>query len=177
VHERRAGLQRRLGVDDHGQRVVLDEHLLGRVDHAVLAVADDDRDPLAHVLDRVAGERPVLGPLDLDAGRHPGHGQRALEVEVLAGEDGDAGDLVGPGRVDRDDAGVRLGRAHDGHVEHAGQHDVVDIAPLPGDHPGVLLAAQRLADPLLARCGLDGGHADTPWDDLAAESTALTMLW
>ncbi len=54
-------LERLLGVDDHGQRVVLDEHLLGGVDDRVLVLADDDGDALADVLDLALGERPVLG--------------------------------------------------------------------------------------------------------------------
>ena len=58
-----------------GQRLVLDEHLLGGVDDAVLVVAEHDRDALADVLDLVLGERPVLGRLDLDARRHPRHRQ------------------------------------------------------------------------------------------------------
>ena len=67
-------------------------HLLGGVDDGVLVVADDDRDGLADVLDLALGERPVLGRLDLDARRDPGHRQRRVEVEVLAGEDAvDAG--------------------------------------------------------------------------------------
>ena len=59
VHERRAGLQRGLGVHHDGQRVVLDEHLLGRVDHAVLVVADDDRDLAARALERGVKVQPL----------------------------------------------------------------------------------------------------------------------
>ena len=76
VDERGAVLERLLGVDDHGQRVVVDEHLLGRVDDRVLVLADHDGDALADVLDLVLGQRPVLGGLDLDARRHPRHRQR-----------------------------------------------------------------------------------------------------
>ena len=71
---------------------------------------------------------------------------------------------------------MRLGRAHDGHVEHARDDHVVHVAAPAGDHPGVLLAPERLADPLL-RAGrlLDRGHART--SAFAALITALTMLW
>jgi hypothetical protein len=181
VHERRPLRQRLLGVDDDGQRVVLDEDLLGGVHHAVLVVADDDRDRLADVLDGAAGQRPRLRALDLHPGRHPGHRERRLEVEVVAREHAvDAGERLRALGVDRDDPGVRLRGAHDRHVEHPGEDDVVDVAPAPGDHPGVLLAAQRLADPLAARRLLPGrAHAVTPWlrEASAADSTALTMLW
>ena len=169
--------ERLLGIDDHGQRVVLDEHLLGGVDDAVLVVADDDRDALADVLDLALGQRPVLGRLDLHARRHPGHRQARGDVEVLAGEDPvDAGQLAGAGGVDRDDLGVRLGRADDRHVEHAGHHHVVDVAAAAGDHPRVLLAPERLADPLAVGGLLDDAHSVTSCP-FAADITALTMLW
>ena len=61
VDERRAVLERRLGVDDDRQRVVLDEDVLGGVDDRVAVLADDDRDGVADVLDLALGERPVLG--------------------------------------------------------------------------------------------------------------------
>ena len=177
VDERLGVVDRLLGIDDDRQRVVLDEHLLGGVDDAVLVVAEDDRDALADVLDLALGERPVLGRLDLDARRHPGHRQAGGDVEVLAGEDAvHAGQLPRAGGVDRDDLGVRLGRADDGHVEHAGDDHVVDVAPAAGDHPRVLLAPQRLADPLAVGARLLGdAHSVTSWP--AADSTALTMLW
>jgi hypothetical protein len=179
VHERRAVLERLLGVDHHGQRVVLDEHLFGRVDDAVLVAADHDRDGLADALDDALGERPRLRCLDLHPRRDPDHRERRLEVEVVGGEHPvHARGALGARRVDRRDPRVRLGRAHDRHVEHARQHEVVDVAAAPRDHPGVLLAAHRLADPLLARHRLlDRAHAGTPFDAWAASRTAFTMLW
>ena len=51
VDQRRAGLERLLGVDDDGQRLVLDEELLRRVNDAVLVGAEHDGDGLADVLD------------------------------------------------------------------------------------------------------------------------------
>jgi hypothetical protein len=180
VHERRPGLEGLLGVDHHGQRVVLDDDLLGGVDDAVLVAADDDGDGLADVLDdAVPGQRPRLRRLDLDSRRDPHHRERRLELEVVAGEDRvDARRLLGGRGVDRDDPGVRLGRPDDGHVEHPREHEVVHVTAAPGDHPGVLLATQRLADPLVAgRRLLHGAHAGTPFVVSAASSTALTMLW
>ena len=84
----RAVLERRLDVDDHRQRVVLDDDLLGGVDDRVAVVADHERDRVADVVDLVLGERPVRRVVDLDPRRDPGHRQRRLEVEVVAGEDG-----------------------------------------------------------------------------------------
>jgi hypothetical protein len=71
--ERRPSSSAFSGSTTTGQRVVLDEHLLGGVDDGVLVVAEHDRDALADVLDLALGQRPVLGRLDLDARRHPGH--------------------------------------------------------------------------------------------------------
>ena len=172
-------LQRLLHVDDDRQRLVLDAHGLRRVDDVVLVLADDHRDGVADVVDLAARERPAHGRLDLDAGRRPRHRQRRGQVaHVLAGEDGlDAGARERLGRVDRDDLRVRLGRAHDRHVQHAVQDEVVDVRRAAGDQPRVLLAADRLADVLGGRCLLDGAHAGTFPISSAAAWTALTMLW
>ena len=78
--------------------------------------------------------------------------------------------------VDRDDVRVRLGRAHDRRVQHAGSGDVVDVGRAARDQARILLAAQRLADVL-------GGWRSTvvmpapPAIASAAAWTALTMLW
>ncbi len=48
--------------------------------------------------------------------------------------------------VDRGDAGVRLGRAHDAAVDLAGEIDVVGVAPRPGDEPLILDPPHRLTD-------------------------------
>lgn len=74
VDERRAVLERGLGVDHHRQRLVVDEHVFRGVDHRVLVLADDDGHGVADVADLPAGQRPVLGRLHLDPGRDPGHG-------------------------------------------------------------------------------------------------------
>ena len=87
VDDRSAVLERLLRVGDDRERVVLDHDLLGRVDHRVLVLAEDDRDRVADVADLAAGQRPVVGRAHLHAGRRPGHRQRGLEiVEILTGE-------------------------------------------------------------------------------------------
>ena len=53
--------------------------------------------------------------------------------------------------VDAGDAGMGMGAAHERHMHHAGQDDVIDIAPLPGQKADIL-------DPsalMLAECGHD----------------------
>src|SRR5436305_10160723 len=91
---------------------------------------------------------------------------------------------------------MRLGRAHNGDVEHPRQHHVVGVHASAGDQRRILLAPQALADVAAAVGALRGGaHAPTPVTGivgspgdgagsasprcgaLAADSTALTMLW
>ena len=187
VHERRAVLERRLGIGDHRQRVVLDDDVLGRVDHAVAVLADDERDGVADVLDLALGQDPVVGRVDLDARRDPRHREARLHVEVLVGVDrDDAVARLGRRRVDRDDLRVRLRRAHPGRPHLPGEGDVVDVGGLALDQARVLLAPQRAPDVAVAGRGrrLGGAHADTSCGALApllpalaASSTALTMLW
>src|SRR5581483_7861190 len=108
-------------------------------------------------------------------------------------------DRLRPGGVDRDDLGVRLGRADPRRPKLPGDVDVVYVGASSRDQPGVLLAAHGPAD-VVARGGrpvgrlgrnpryLGSGVADahdvTPADSetlaplvLAASSTALTRLW
>ena len=51
--ERRAVGEGRLGVDDHRQRVVVDDHLLGRVDRLRTGLGDDRGDDVADEADPV----------------------------------------------------------------------------------------------------------------------------
>jgi hypothetical protein len=152
-----------LQVHDDRERVVLDEDVLGGVDDGVAVVADDGGDRVAHVVDRALGDRPVLGRVDGDAGRHPGRRHRAAGVHVLAGEDGD--DVVaGLGRrlVDGHDPRARLGRADERDIQRARQDDVVGVAGAARDEARVLLAAQRAPD-VLGRWGVfDGAHVSPP---------------
>ena len=84
-------------------------------------------------------------------------------VEVLAGYDGeDAGQLQR--RLGRNvgDLGVREGAAHDVHVEHAGERDVVDVIALAAQEAGVFLALDALA--VAADFWLGGGcHVVEPF--------------
>jgi hypothetical protein len=167
--ERRSVLERALGIDHRGLRVVLHDHVLGGVEGRAAAGGDHHGHRVADVLDLTALDRPVLGRPHLHVRRRPGHRQRRLEVggQVLARVDGDdAVALLGRRGVDRPDRRVRLRRPHDRRVQHPGQLDVLGVVAPPGDHAGVFLALERLAD---------GGHAGTPLP--AAALTASTMLW
>ena len=64
-------------------------------------------------------------------------------------------------------------RAQDRHVQHAGQHDVVEEVALALDEAGVLVAADAVADAAdLGRGGrrrvVDGGHGALPQLDASA---------
>jgi hypothetical protein len=173
--DERAALQRGLDVGDHRQRVVLDDHLLGGVDHGIAVLADHQRHGVAHVVDLVLGQRPVRRVGDVDPRRHPGHRQRRREVDVVAGEHGvDARERLRARRVDRDDLRVCFRRADERRPQLARDVDVVDVAGAAHDQPRVLLALEGLADPPGGWL-VQGGHAGTSWPEAAI--TALTMLW
>ena len=70
--------------------------------------------------------------------------------------------------VDADDPGVRVRAAHERGGQGGGAADVVEVAALADDQPGVLAPADRLAEQL-------GGH---PWSRMASAAwcTAFLML-
>ncbi len=73
--------------------------------------------------------------------------------QVLAGQNGvHTGPGAGGGGVDAADA-THLGGPDDGHVQHPGKDDVVDVAPLAADEAGVFLAQEGCAHE-----GLAGAH-------------------
>ncbi len=194
--------QRRLEVGDDRQRLELDEHVLGGVDHRVAVGADDDGDGVADVLDARPWRR---GQCSVALISTPGGTQAigsAPGVDVLAGEDRhDVLALERRGGVDGDDRGVRLRRADERAPQRAGELDVVDVRRPAGDEPRVLLAAQRAADVAVAGGAVHGGaHAPSPCAAIsstfsapssesgggaavprlpaaAASCTARTMLW
>jgi hypothetical protein len=186
VDERRALVQRGLDVGDHRQRLVLDEHLLAGVHRGVAVLGQHDGHRISHVLDRAAGQGPVLGVVDLHPVRRPGHRQGRGEVgQVVAREDRHhVVALERRGRVDGHDARMRLRGADEGGVEHADDRQVVDVGGLARDQPRVLLAAQGAPD--VARGGgavvherhaVTSGRAGAEPMTWAASWTAATMLW
>ena len=146
VHERGV-LGGALGVDDGGQRLVVDLDQLGRVLGEVARLGHDERDRVADEADVALGEGPE--------GR-AGHGRRVtlehgrlhradVRVEVRGGEHRpDAGH--GPRRVDVEagDPGVREVAAHERGVQHPRHDHVVDVGALPGQQPWVLAPADGL---------------------------------
>ena len=160
--QRRVRVERFAGVDDRGQRLVLDVDQLERVVRRVLVRRDHERDFLALESDLVTCEHGlgVVGDR-----RHPGEPER---LEVLGGDDcRDVGVGEGPRGVDRENARVRVRASQQCSVDHPRQPDVVEVVALAADEACVFLALQATeADRALglgARKVLDDGHARTPW--------------
>ena len=131
--ERRAGRERRLGIDDGGQRVVFHDDRLGRVDRFGAGLRDDRRDRVADEPHLVLGE---WRPLALLVERHQPFVRR--QTEVGGGVHGDdTGHVARAGRVHRHDARVGVGRAHEHEVERAVERQVVDETRLPEQQVGV----------------------------------------
>ena len=109
VQQRRALGHRRLDARRHGQRLVVDEHALGGVLGDVAVARDDDADGLADV----AGDVDRGGVVD-DARAERRAERPRVRGHVGARDDADhARQRERRGGVDRADARVREGRAHD----------------------------------------------------------------
>jgi hypothetical protein len=174
VDERRALPQRVLDVDHDRERLVVHLDELGRVPGGGGAGRDDDRDRVSLVARLVERERPVLRVLHV-LGDGPGARHRRLPVLAQVGSREDRDHAGGAPRgvePDAPDACVRVGAAHERHVERAGQAHVARVAPATRQQRTVLLARNPRPDEA-GRAGLGGGHHDTP----AAAFTASTMLW
>src|SRR6185503_5489804 len=99
---------------------------------------------------------------------------------VRAGEHaGDAGECGGRARVEGDDAGLRVRAAQHGHVEEAGQAEIVDEAAAARDEADVFLHRQRPAHPGRAHAVAPGSARMTSGlapPAAAACATARTMF-
>ena len=167
-------LQRFLGVDEHGQLVVLDLDQLGSVARELARRCGDRSDRLAHVPNAAHRERVVLDvPARLD-----GHLEERVRVDrdlVARERPVHAVELERLRDVDRDDLRVRVRRADEVDVAHPMPADVVEERALTLDEAPILLARDRLPDePLLERLrGLaDGRRHRLP----PAATTASTMF-
>ena len=177
MHCRRALLDRRLHVDDRGERLVVDLDGVQGVGGGVLVGGQHDRDTVAHMADLVDGQCGEARHLDVV--RHRPHaGDRAVEVaEILGGEGGhDVGPLERGGHVEIRDLGVGHGAAQDRHVQRAGQLNVVGPVGLTMEQACIFLAAER--PPHRIGVGVRQGVSHfVPPINSAAYSTDLTMLW
>ena len=143
-------LQGLLGVDEHGELVVLDLDELGGVARELSRRRADRRDGLSHVAHASDRERVVLDvPARLD--RHLEEGIRVDRDLVARDRPVHALELERLRDVDRDDLRVGVRRADEVDVAHAVPAHVVEERALALDEPLVLLARDRLPDEALLR--------------------------
>ncbi len=139
------------GLTIAGQRLVLDDDGLAAVLGDVRVVGDHAGDLLALEANLVGGEH---GLRVVGQRRHPR--EVALRGHLAGQHQPHAGDLPRLAGVDGLDARVRHRAAQDLHVQHAGQHDVVDVVAAPADEPRVLDPVAAGAEPTdldLVECG------------------------
>ena len=160
IEGRRPGLGGGGRVGHRGQHLVVDLHRLGGVARLGVGLGDHHRHRLAHephpvvrqhMMDRDVG-RAAVAVLQLDVGgagrdRRMGDGLDAELDQVLSGQHGlDARHGERGRRVDRADAGMGMGRAHEHRTRLAGGIEVVAVHPGAGQKPFVLAPDDRLAD-------------------------------
>ena len=183
AQQRRVGVHRLERIDQNRQRFVFDLDEIGGVGRDIAVGGDDEGDFLILEQHLAVGEHHlhVAGQR-----RHPGE---IDALEILGRQHGDdAGHGLGLGRVDLDDARMRMAGAVEIAVQHAGQFDVVDIiaAALGEAHVFDALALAAHALKFLGafeRSGSGGSvHSaaslnSTPLIFAAAYWMALTMFW
>ena len=130
---------------DGGQRVVVDDHLFGRVGARILGLGEDGDDRFADEAHRVLGQRPAVEAL-VDVGEEVRRRDGA-EVEIVGGvHRNDAGCGLGAAHVDGDDVAVGHGGAHEGHVARTCELDVVDVAAPAGEQVGIFFSDNPVAE-------------------------------
>jgi hypothetical protein len=143
--------ERVLDREHRRQNLVIDLDVAQRLGRRPLVDGGDAGDRVADVGDLVEGQRVfVLGPRD-DA---VGHGQVAPGARRL-----DARQRERLRQVDLADARVRMGRAQDLGVKHAGKDEVVGVDRLAGHLPSAVDLPVSLADDREAGLG-PGGRTD-----------------
>lgn len=132
-----AGITRLIHRGDGRQLLVVDHDETGGVLGDVTRLGHDQRNRIADQPHAVDGERiedRVVEALE----RHQPHERIGERGDVGAGEHcDDAGKATGLGDVDAANGGVGGGAADERRVQHVGHGDVVDVAPVPGEQPGV----------------------------------------
>ena len=155
-----------------GQLVVDDDKRLGGIERLRLGFGDHHGDRLADVAHLVGGQQQMRADEDLAAaGRGQLHVVARLRQRVVADGAEAVGGAIGAGEdaehaghrqrrrlVDRNDARVRVRRAHHRRVRLTGKTEIVGEAALPGDEPRVFVARHGLADE--AKAGLRFVHSN-----------------
>ena len=180
VDQRRAILQGRQHVDDGFERLVFHYDEFHRVLGPIAVLGDDAGDGIALEADLVDGQRrhfhrlqaldwrrqaQVGGPLGQLASRHHGDdtGRRARRLGI-----------------DRENAGMGIGRAHEAGVQRSRNFNVVEEARRPDQQPSVFGPWDGLADDgEIVDFGVVHQAASPPPARMtaAAFKIALTMFW
>ena len=159
VDLRAVRLEGLLQVHHGGKGLVVDLDQVGRVIRCGFGVGEHHGHDLALVGGLAGGDREPLRHRLL-LGREGGDGRMGpgdLALEILRRVDGS--NARGGGRlgdVDLLDLGVRVGAAHEGRMNLPRPVQVVDVAAVPGDQPGVFAAMDLGADQL------SDGHRYSP---------------
>ena len=157
VDDDRLARHRQLGIDDHGQRIVVDDDRVGRVAGDVAIGGHHHRHRLAGVTHHVDRHGAVIGRGERRADRH----RREQRRDLRAGEHRfDALHRLGGAGVDGRDAAMGDVAALERQMTHAGDLDVVDVGAAALDEARILAALDALADEL--RQDGCGGHGLPP---------------
>ena len=148
MDERSVRFERREGEGGDGQLLVGHVDGLRRVFRRVAVIGQHQRDGRAHTCDALTHQGPGIRHPDFDARRVPGHrGLAELALDVRRREHGvHAGLGERRGRVDCEQAGVGVRRAHEDGVQLARELDVVDETPGAAQEPRILAAREIRAD-------------------------------
>ena len=151
VQDRRVGIEAARDGGDRRQGIVVDRDRLGAVDRAVAVLGDHGGDHVADMVDLAGGERraqhfvhrPSVGERHrVDAGQRP----EPSRLPVGGGEHPEHPRQRRRRAIDAADAGMGVGRAHEGDMRRAGGLDIVDEPTAPLEELVVLAAPQPLSD-------------------------------
>ena len=132
-----------LGIDHGGQGLVVHADQFQRVLSLVAVFSHHHGHCVAHIPDHVFGQGRVGHGPDVGVGDHP-RARHGVEdtFGIGAGIDGqDTGGSGGGGSIYAVDAGMAVGTAQDGRVDHARQFNVISVRGLSGNQAGVFAAA------------------------------------
>ena len=170
AQDRRAVCERRLGVVDRRQLLVVDLDQLDRIGRDVAVVGDHEDDLL------VLEQHLAVGEHRLDVARERRHVVQVEGLQVLGREHGaHARERLGLRDIDRPDARVAVLAAHEVAEQHARQLQIVDVVALALDEADVLLALAGAADAAQRRLALFLGHGRGVGHHAAASGALLDV--
>ena len=164
---RRAGGASLRGRHDGGQRLVVGDDQLGRVERLVISLRHHEGDVVADPARPVLGQRRIRRPEDAAVAplQSIGHRQVAPSrgLPVFSGEHGEhARRGLGLGGVDRANARMGVRRAQHVTEHHARQDHVADIAAASRDQPRILEPGYALTNGKFAHLNPRSGNTCEP---------------